>query len=350
MDFVNFTASENDAERRIDRIILKMVPQMNISIVCANLRSGFIRLNGKKCKNSERVSCGDTLSIEKHLYERFAGTTTQAGGKNAASATTQAGGSTKTAHTTNASGTDFDLGKRTLFRNEHILILNKPRGMLVQKANKNDISLDQIVENDYRQTFGSSSLSFKTGPMHRLDKGTSGIICFSQSLKCARWFQQAMLSHQFKKTYIAICKGKLDEKEKWVDNISNDFSKNEGGFYTGKISCDEDNSKAAITYARPLAYGKDGNVDLTLVEFVIETGRHHQIRLQSSEHGYPLYADSAYSKSNADGFYLHCIKLEIGENEFSIPETIYCKPSMEFQNAMKNFLIKYNVEDYNILS
>jgi len=331
MDYVNFTAGENDDDRRIDRIILKMVPQMNISVVCANLRSGFIRLNGKKCANSVRVSNGDIISIEKHLFERFSSSLTA-----------------KKDFLEN----DFDLEKATLFRNEHILILNKPCGMLVQKASKNEISLDQIVENDYRNRFfEGNSLSFHPGPMHRLDKGTSGIICFSQSLKCARWFQNSMLDHKFKKTYIAICEGKLVEKQKWGDKIGNAFSKNDDGFYIGKItSKDDDESKIAITYAYPLSYGKVGNKDVTLVEFQIETGRHHQIRLQSSAHGYPLFADSAYSKGKSDKFFLHCIKLEIGNNEFSIPASIYCPVGNEFKNAMKNFLINYNVEDYNTLS
>lgn len=361
MNFKDFIAEENDNDRRIDRFVLKLLPSMNISVVCSNLRSGFIRLNGKKTKNSERIFTGDKISIEEHLFSRFAQESLQ---------------NSIVQHSVYE---DF-LPSITIFKNEHILIVNKKRGMLTQSSQKkvlDETSLDEtkMPLDEIVRLSSPSSASFKAGPMHRLDKNTSGILCFSQSLKGARWFQSCMENHLTAKTYVALVKGIIPCEQNWVDEISSDFTKNSSGFYTGKIALtkmspdESDTSRAgkittdnkitdskaklAITKVTPLASCNG----ITLAQFSIKTGRHHQIRLQSAYHGFPLLFDTAYSKNHAkqnknehktsETFFLHCIKMEFPQNDLGIPEKIICPIDDKFEETVKKILPNFDFKIYN---
>ena len=153
---------------------------------------------------------------------------------------------------------------------------------------------------------------------------TSGLIAFSKSIDGARWFSQAVKTHQIQKKYLTLLCGKLSEKCEWTDYIDSktDSEKTDIKFHTVKISSldkttENPNFKEAVSTVTPVAFGKYNNQDITVAEIQIKTGRHHQIRSQCALHSYPLLFDSAYSKNSEaekQHFFLHAHILIIPEN------------------------------------
>lgn len=315
MVFRKITAQKDDDGRRIDAVIRNLLPSLPLALVYKNIRTGFIKLNGKKTQNNERIYSGDCISIAESLYEEHL--------KQPADQ----------AHLPSIEIT-------TLFKNQHLWIIDKPQGIVVQKALKTDISLDQVIR-AYSKL--PSSLSFSPGPLHRLDRHTSGILCFSQSLQGARWFSKQMHDGNIEKYYIGLAQGRLLQEEEWKDSIQkNDEKKDKTQFHTVSIIEFDSAELNSITRAKPLAHGKLGTTEVTLIEYQIIGGKTHQIRAQSSHHGYPLAGDSAYrgTLTQISSFFLHAQVLLLPKNDLGIPERIDCKLPQKFKNTLEICLPK----------
>ena len=314
MDFKDFRAGRDDDSKRLDRIagrILKDFPGINCQEA---IRKRLVRLNGKKASGGDRVFEGDVISVASFLLE------------------------TAPVRKDDGEKIEKDAEIETVFRNEHILIINKPRGISVQPSESGEKSLSETVAELYPGE--GSSLSFRTGPLHRLDRNTSGLLAFSQSSLGARWFSEAISSHQIGKVYLGIAEGRLDGPERWEDFLKDGEKKH--GFYTMKSSDGASVGKSAVTKAVPLAYGCTHDTESTLVQYEIETGRKHQIRCQSAMHGHPLAGDSAYG-GKGHTFYLHSAAMLFpAENPLGIPEKIYCPPPVDFKNFLDLNLINWD--------
>lgn len=335
MDFIDFKTSSNDKDRRFDTLLRKFLPQMPLSLIFKNIRTGFIRLNNKKAKQETKIQLGDIINIEKRLFEKFS-----------ASSDSSSNSEKNLQNDKNIKkNTDF-INEITLFKNQNILILDKPYNMNVQDSKNDKNSLDKIVKSIYIK----DSLTFVPGPMHRLDKLTTGIICFSQNLQCARWFSEQISNHSIQKYYLAILEGKLLEKQEWIDYLEKENESSKNGMHKSKLSSaldDDTEGKKAITIIEPISYGKYKNMDMTFAKIFIPTGRNHQIRLQCSSRGYPILQDSLYnsriSKEKNDfeqNLYLHCYKLIFPSNNFDIPLEVNSPIPKTFENALKKILAR----------
>ena len=159
------------------------------------------------------------------------------------------------------------------------------------------------------------SLSFKPGPLHRLDRPSSGIVAFSTNLEGARLFSSLMRERKIKKSYLALVTGTIEKAELWADDLVRDREMKKT--FIGRPSPDGIGAegKTALTKVVPLL--KSPACTLILAE--IETGRTHQIRAQAAAHGHPLLGDKKYSGSaqknqySAGGFLLHAWRMEFGE-------------------------------------
>lgn len=309
MNFKVYICGKNDQDRRIDKVIRILAKDLPLSQIYKGLRNGLIKVNEKKVKNDYKIQENDKIFIAEFLLEE----------KN---------------DDKNKKNSLANQLPDIIFQNAHILILNKRENINVQKAHKNEISLDEIVKDYYRENFSNDSLSFTPGPLHRLDKNTSGLICFSLSLQAARWFSSQIQNHNIQKKYRGIVEGNLLKEETWQDNLDKDES-NTSTFTRVKIS--EENGKNAITKVIPLRQFSYKNKDLTYVEFDIKTGRQHQIRAQSSYHNYPLFADTAYGGTKIDKkdrFFLHAYQLTFPENDLNIPNKITAPLPPKFLNFL----------------
>ncbi len=333
MTFFKLKIGKDDIDRRLDRVIRKLFSETSMSIIYKNIRSGFIRVNNKKVKNEYRLQNNDCIFVEMKLYEQC------------------------TYHLEKKEinkDSFFDVNLDIVYVNEHILILNKPFGVNVQASSKDDVSLDRIIREQYKekQHIGQQemSLSFLPGPMHRLDKNTSGLIAFSQSLMGARYFSDAIKNHKIVKNYLCILQGQIKRKCTWEHSIRK-ASKNEYGFHTVAVSDkDQGDTSIAITRVYPIVSGEYEGEEITLANIIIETGKTHQIRSQASFTGTPLLGDVAYGyKGNAKAMYLHAWQLEFEkDNPINVPHKLIADLPTSFKNIIKQYLSDYDISSYNI--
>jgi len=266
---------ENDKGRRLDRILRKALPDHPLPLIHRLLRQGKVLVNGKPAKASDRIDSGVKVNIPLKDAPKPQKTSRQ-------------------------------LPKPEIIRQESGLIaVNKPQGIAVHGHE----SLDDMVRSFLAEKL-PHSLSFKPGPLHRLDKPSSGIVIFSASLEGARLFSSLMRERKVKKTYIAIIEGKIDKEEIWEDSLARDSEKKKT-FVSGA-----EDGKTAVTRIKPLAY--EGGYSLIMAE--IATGRTHQIRAQAASHGHPLAGDRKYGGRKLDGgLFLHAWKIEFLEIKITAP-------------------------------
>lgn len=318
MDFMKFYAGKDDDGRRLDRILRRILSCENLPQIYKAVRSGLIRLNDSRTRPEARVQEGDCISVALFLQKKNTGR-----------------------EISGRTGIDScpELGD-ILFHNEYVLIVNKPYDISVQGGNN---SLSSTVYEIWKKEYSKHerSLSFIPGPLHRLDRKTTGILVFSQNLAGAQWFSEAFAQHKIGKKYVALIEGHLEATEDWSDSVLRNQEIPQGLFHTVTVSDRE--GKLAITNARPIAYGRYEEKSVTFAEFSIRTGRTHQIRSQSAYHGYPLLGDTAYGGrkiQEARDFFLHAIELNIQkDNPILVPEMITAPISTDFEKMLDKTLI-----------
>ena len=268
-----FIVKEDDNNRRIDRIIRKMLPDTGLSQIYTYLRKGYIRINDKKIKQNYKAKINDRISIIDTIAEDL-----------------------REIEQLNKKIILKKPALNIIFENNDILAVNKPAGL---KAHGKSSINDMVLE--YLSTRIKSSLSFKPGPAHRLDTNTTGIICFSKSLIGAQYLSYCFKHNYFNKYYLALIDGKISEKKVWKDWI---LKKN-------NISIIENNNNInAITAVYPVK----ANNAYSLIICRIDTGKYHQIRCQASYHNHPLSGDKKYKGSNfINSYILHSAKLSVKE-------------------------------------
>lgn len=332
MDFRNFTAGDNDEGRRFDRILKRMLPLQQGGSLYQALRKGIIRLNGKKADGNDHVHAGDTIAVASFLID----------GKE---------------NISNCAHSD-EFKFQTIFRNANIWVINKPYGIPVQPSEGCTACLSDFVAQEYARAQKSDSLSFRPGPLHRLDRYTTGVLAFSQSLLGAQWFTNAIAGNtqddtqqtkQVQKTYIGLVQGNVLNEQHWVESIEdNEIPIQKFKTVTvNKLSAQSGSGeRTAITDAYPLASGEIDGLPVTLIQFDITTGRKHQIRAQSSFHGFPLLGDTAYGGNACVGgraFYLHAIRLIIQkDNPIGLPNMLCAEMDEGFKGILESSLINWD--------
>lgn len=325
MEFIRFKTGKDDEGRRLDRIAKKLLSEENLSQLYKALRNGLIKVNEKKQKGEYRIQKGDEIKIASFLAENAV----LADKKNQEKITPLP-------------------EEWIVLRTRELLFLNKPYDLPVQKSKAGERALNVLVQEDYDFQNIRKSLSFRTGPLHRLDRRTTGLIAFSQNLEGAQGFSKAIQEHRIKKTYLAIVEGALEQTETWTEKISrNEKDLNSSKFHTVSVNSDSKNSKESNTTAIPIAYGKYKGIQVSLVKFIISTGRTHQIRATSAYHSHPLLGDTVYGArqiSEKQNLFLHSYSLEFQENLFSLPKKIVCSPGENFVSVLKSALINLPCE------
>lgn len=341
MDFQDFIADENDGGRRVDKIVRKLLPHHSLGMIYKYFRKGLIRKNKGKTSPDTRVNPGDIINIAAFLLKNDFSASQQDVDSLPSKSPKVNVSFRKSQESRN--GSNFQL-EPDLFVNQHIRIINKPYDIPVQGGKKISVSLDKIVAQEYlqqQQEQGlSPSLSFQPGPLHRLDRKTTGVLVFSQSLLGAQWFSRAIQEHIIGKEYLALVEGKLTVPQHWQEEISRSSMPPIKGFIQSEISA---KGKKADTRAIPLAWGKYQGKNITLLHLKIITGRTHQIRLHCSYHGHPLLGDTAYGGTHINkgqqDFFLHAWKITIPEdNLLSLPTSIEAPLPINFQNMIHVYL------------
>jgi len=312
---------ENDHGRRLDRILRKALPECPLPLIHKLLRKGHILVNGKPAGAQTRVLKGSKINIPRLSAGKIAKKSikidtpkikkpSHAPSKTPKKEPEKPLKSIKSNRP--ALSVRFYHPPEILWQDSGLIAFNKPSGLAVH----GQVSLDRMVQAFLINKL-PPSLSFKPGPLHRLDKPSSGIVVFSSSLEGANFFSNLMKEQKIKKTYIAIVEGTVANKHFWTDYLIRDKEKKKSFIVKNDEQGTEDKiGKIAITMVKPLAAAQIKDKPYTLIEAEIETGRTHQIRTQSSFHGHPLAGDIKYGgHAFTGGFYLHSWKME-----FTLPE------------------------------
>jgi 23S rRNA pseudouridine955/2504/2580 synthase len=294
---MKLTACMDDHERRLDRILRKSCPKVPISAIHKMLRTGKVLVNGRKAVLSARVNCGDVIEIAK-FYD-----------------------SPESTQETIPANNPIEI----IFENNDVIVLNKKAGLVCHGTNSLEIDVLYYLTGKL-----PASLSFKPGPLHRLDRETSGAIIFSKSLAGARYISGGFRDGLFKKTYMAITAGQIKKTELWEDNLERDKILKKTFCSTADNNAQ---AKKAVTKIIPIA--SKNNVSLVFAE--ISTGRTHQIRVQAAAHNVPLLYDEKYGGvKNKDNFFLHSFTIEFPQdNPLNLPQKINAPLPPAFENKIK---------------
>ncbi|MBQ9630865.1 MAG: RluA family pseudouridine synthase, partial [Treponema sp.] len=291
MEFELFTTGKEDEGRRLDKVIrIFLSNQRALSKIYSAIRKGEILVNNKKSSPEYRIVSNDKILISKTLLQ----------------------GKEEKVFEKDLSTFPYKI----IFQSKDLLVLNKDYDISVQE----DIA--PLVKKYFQKDL---SLAFTPAPLHRLDKKTTGVLLCSLSNKASLFFSDCFKNEKLEKHYIALVKGKLKNKI-YMENYIEKSACKKNGFYTMKVSDKtlpstletstleklsleaSPSCKKALGTMSPLANAKYNGFDVSLVHFMIKTGRKHQIRVQSSFYGFPLLGDTAYgspSINERQDFFLH---------------------------------------------
>lgn len=189
-----------------------------------------------------------------------------------------------------------------LYEDNHIIVVEKEPNMLSQSDITGDMDLLTIIK-EYIKTKYNKPGNVYIGLVHRLDRPVGGIMVFARTSKAAKRLNEQIRKHEFNKTYVAILDGLLDKKKGKLINYLYKDEKLKKSFVTDK---NDKNAKLSELNYEVIGYYKDK----TIVKINLITGRHHQIRVQFSNIGYPLCGDQLYGIKNKKQIKLFAYKLE----------------------------------------
>ena len=187
-----------------------------------------------------------------------------------------------------------------LYEDNHVIIVNKRAGDLVQGDKTLDKPLSEVVKEYIKEKYGKPDNVF-LGVIHRLDRPTSGIVIFARTSKALERLNNMLREKRIQKIYWAVVK-QMPKKDKnsLVHFLKKNSKNNKSSVFRSEIS----GSKKAILHYQVLK-----KLDhYFLLEIDLKTGRHHQIRAQLSFIGCPIKGDLKYGfpRSNPNGsIHLH---------------------------------------------
>lgn len=192
-----------------------------------------------------------------------------------------------------------------IFEDNHLLVINKKAGQLVQGDKTGDASLLDLIK-DFIKKRDQKPGNVFLGLVHRIDRPTSGLVIYAKTSKALTRLTQMVKNREIKKTYWAVvANNPIAPKMRLVHYLQKNEKTNKATVFIKPT----DNAKESI-----LNYEVIRKLDnFQLLEIDLETGRHHQIRAQLSKIGAPIKGDLKYgaARSNPDGgIHLHARKLQ----------------------------------------
>ncbi|MCB1537429.1 MAG: RluA family pseudouridine synthase [Rhodospirillales bacterium] len=269
----------DDDGQRLDRWLKKNHPQIPFGQVQKLLRTGQVRVDGKRVKPDTRLKQGQDVRLPPALSNSKVAAKTVAG-KDATM-----------------------LRKLVIHEDEDLIAINKPAGLAVQGGP----GITRHIDGMLGALAGANGVRPRL--VHRLDRDTSGVLLLARSAEVARRLGAAFAGRDVEKIYIALtCPGPAQDSGR-VDAA---LAKGQSGGALEKMMPDDAAGRAAITDYRVLARGgMTAGGAPALVEFHPLTGRTHQIRVHAALLGAPLWGDRKYGARVGDRFYLHARELRL---------------------------------------
>lgn len=189
---------------------------------------------------------------------------------------------------------------KVLYEDNHIIVVEKPSNILSQADHSHDLDLLTMVKAYIKEKYQKPGNVY-LGLVHRLDRPVSGVMVLARTSKAASRLSEEIRSHHFKKTYLAVVHGLFKEKAGTMEDY---LEKQENG---NTIVTDSKHGKLARLSYEVLE--ENLNKNISLVKIHLETGRHHQIRVQFASRNHPLCGDQRYGKQDWTPICLHAYQI-----------------------------------------
>lgn len=184
-----------------------------------------------------------------------------------------------------------------LYEDEQIIVAWKPVGMESQSSRGFGADMVSEIRKHIHKLSPKTGAPY-VGVIHRLDKPVSGVMVYAKDKKAAAVLSKQVAENKMKKKYLAVACGKIVHN---VDNFVDYLLKDEKLNVSRIVDKGVTGGKRAELICRKLENIVDESYgELTLAEIELMTGRHHQIRVQMSGHGFPLWGDNKYNPMFAD--------------------------------------------------
>ena len=278
------TITKAQAGQRMDRFLTRCLPGASGGFLHKMLRKKNIKLNGQKAEGSEKLQDGDKIQIffSDETYEKFCGKTEQAGDRS-------------DQKKSRPRQDKLRRQVRLLYRDEDIVVLHKPAGLLSQKSEREDDSLnDYLLDLCRREGWVSPEEMryFHPSVANRLDRNTSGIVLCGITTRGLQTLSQALRDRSISKYYMALVKGSVKEGRKIKGYLTKDHEKNLVHF---SLTAGKDAMPIETEY-QVLRSGQEAS----LLRIRLITGKSHQIRAHLATEGYPILGDYKYGDRNAN--------------------------------------------------
>lgn len=177
---------------------------------------------------------------------------------------------------------------KIIYEDDYLLAVDKPYNMAVHPS---ILHYTNSLSNGIQYYFNTIGLNRKIRPVNRLDRDTTGIVLFAKNEYIQECLIRQMQNGTFYKEYLAILEGHLSES---IGTISAHISRKDGSIIE---RCIDKNGEIAISHYEVINFDTKNNI--SLVKFVLETGRTHQIRLHSKHIGHPIIGDTLYGNESS---------------------------------------------------
>jgi 23S rRNA pseudouridine1911/1915/1917 synthase len=247
----------NEQGIRIDAWIAKKNNNFSRSYVQKLIDDGLISVNGKDVKSNYKLKSNDRILIkvpEPQILDVKA----------------------------------EDIKIPIIYEDEYIIVVDKPKGMVVHPACGNySGTLVNALMNYCGDRLSDINGIIRPGIVHRIDKDTSGVIVVAKTNKAHEALSEKLKVHDIKRVYVCIAEGVIHEEVGRIDApIGRHHEERK------KMAVNPDNGRRAVTHFKVLERFKDA----TYLEVTLETGRTHQIRVHMSYIGHPLLGDTVYGR------------------------------------------------------
>ena len=280
-----FIIDENNNQIRLDTAISNLITDVSRTMIKKLLDDGKIIVNGKQEKPSYKTTIGDVIIVD--IPE---------------------------AKETKIEPQDIYVP--VIYEDNDIIVVNKPKGMVVHPANGNmDGTLVNAILSMCKGSLSGIGGEIRPGIVHRLDKDTSGLLIVAKNDKAHLSMSKQIQERKVTKKYIALVRGVIGEDEATIDMPISRSTKDRK-----KMAVNKDGKNAVTHFKVIKRFGK-----YTLLDIKIDTGRTHQIRVHMAEIGHPVVGDSVYSN---------------GKNEFGVEGQMLHAKCLEFNHPITGKALK----------
>ena len=258
---MEFIVSNEDVAKRLDIYLSEKIEDATRSYIKTLIDDGNIIVNGKVVKSGYKIKLGDSISVT--MIE-------------------------KVKEDIKAEDIPLDI----VYEDDDIIIVNKPKGMVVHPANGNYTgTMVNSLMHSHEGKLSSINGIIRPGIVHRIDKDTSGILVVAKTDNAHKKLSEQFKVHSIKRKYIALVKGIIKEDSVTIDEPIGRSQKDRK-----KMAVTNKNARNAVTHISVLKRFYTSNV--TLIQAELETGRTHQIRVHMSYLHHPLVGDEVYGKKD----------------------------------------------------